>query len=294
MSRPPGPADPRVVVGCAAGVAVGAAGLLVAATVTDRPALLGVAGLLLLFSLLVGLITVLEWVLVSPRSPGEVDPPAAIAAFARRLTGDVLHATQGGWSLNGRLDGETLTVQAWEDEGVTLRVAAQVPVALTGTIVSGFQRTAAMSDGGPPHAPLRSEAVDAALRVLLAAGGEVEVGLLGLEVRVPRGRQEPDLERLARALITVAGAVRSDAPPPPDPPRARVVASRPRPSDAALRARPTDQVCPYCRGGLDEAQDEVVACAACGTLHHAACFAEHRRCTVRGCERRRAEPVRRR
>ncbi|MBX3472206.1 MAG: hypothetical protein KF878_35590 [Planctomycetes bacterium] len=293
MSRPPGRADPRVVVGCAIGMAVCAAGLLlIAAVVTARPGLLGVAVVLLVFALPAGLIAALERETFA-RPPAEMDPPAALDAFARRLTGDVLHATQGGWSLTGRLDGERLTVQAWEGEGVTLRLEAQVPVALTGTIVSGFHRTA-MSDGGPPHAPLRSEAVDAALRVLLAAGGDVEIGLLGLEVRVPPGRREVDLEPLARALITVAGAVRSDAPPPPDPPQARVVATRTRPSDAALRVRRTEQVCPYCRGGLDEAQDEVVACAACGTLHHAACFAEHRRCTVRGCERRRAEPVRRR
>lgn len=294
MNRPPGRADPRVVVGCAIGVAVCAAGLLlIAAAVTARPGLLGVAVVLLVFALPAGLIAALERETFAP-PPAEVDPPAALDALARRLAGAVLHATQGGWSLSGRLDGERLTVQAWEGEGVTLRLAAQVPVPLTGRIVSGFMRTAAMSDGGPPHAPLRSEAIDAALRVLLAAGGDVEVGLLGIEVRVPFGRREVDLEPLARALITVAGAVRSDAPPPPDPPSARVVATRTRPSDAALRARRTDQVCPYCRAGLDEAQDEVVACAACGTLHHAACFAEHRRCTVRGCERRRAEPVRRR
>src|SRR4051812_19338719 len=45
--------------------------------------------------------------------------------------------------------------------------------------------------------------------------------------------------------------------------------------------------CPYCHGRLRRdahaAGLDVVACDACATPHHAACFAEHSRCTVLGC-----------
>jgi TM2 domain/Prokaryotic RING finger family 1 len=40
--------------------------------------------------------------------------------------------------------------------------------------------------------------------------------------------------------------------------------------------------CPYCRTPF-EADDEVVTCPACGTAHHADCFAENGGCTVFGC-----------
>ncbi|MCO5170398.1 MAG: hypothetical protein M9894_29020 [Planctomycetes bacterium] len=52
--------------------------------------------------------------------------------------------------------------------------------------------------------------------------------------------------------------------------------------------------CPYCLAALlgPSSQDAVVACAACGTEHHQACFLEHGRCTVLGCRaaRFRADP----
>ena len=40
--------------------------------------------------------------------------------------------------------------------------------------------------------------------------------------------------------------------------------------------------CPYCRTPF-EADDEIVTCPACGTAHHADCFAENGGCTVFGC-----------
>lgn len=40
-------------------------------------------------------------------------------------------------------------------------------------------------------------------------------------------------------------------------------------------------VCPYCRAAVDEA--EAVACAGCGTVHHAECLEENGGCTVFGC-----------
>jgi len=40
--------------------------------------------------------------------------------------------------------------------------------------------------------------------------------------------------------------------------------------------------CPYCRTPF-EADDEIVTCPACGTEHHADCFAENGGCTVFGC-----------
>jgi TM2 domain-containing membrane protein YozV len=40
--------------------------------------------------------------------------------------------------------------------------------------------------------------------------------------------------------------------------------------------------CPYCRTTI-EAEDEVLSCSGCNTVHHAACFAENGGCTVFGC-----------
>lgn len=55
-----------------------------------------------------------------------------------------------------------------------------------------------------------------------------------------------------------------------------------------------DLRCPYCLASLlgASSNDAVVACAACGTEHHQACFLEHGRCTVLGCRaaRFRADP----
>lgn len=41
-------------------------------------------------------------------------------------------------------------------------------------------------------------------------------------------------------------------------------------------------VCPYCRAGF-EPDEEVTHCPACGTPHHADCFAENGGCTIFGC-----------
>jgi TM2 domain-containing membrane protein YozV len=41
-------------------------------------------------------------------------------------------------------------------------------------------------------------------------------------------------------------------------------------------------VCPYCRSGF-EPEDVVQTCPACGTPHHADCFAENGGCTIFGC-----------
>jgi TM2 domain-containing membrane protein YozV len=42
-------------------------------------------------------------------------------------------------------------------------------------------------------------------------------------------------------------------------------------------------ICPYCRAPVDEQQDEMLVCPACGTPHHADCFHENGGCTVFGC-----------
>ena len=41
-------------------------------------------------------------------------------------------------------------------------------------------------------------------------------------------------------------------------------------------------VCPYCRSGF-EPDEEITHCPACGTPHHADCFAENGGCTIFGC-----------
>jgi len=42
-------------------------------------------------------------------------------------------------------------------------------------------------------------------------------------------------------------------------------------------------VCPYCRAGIDPAQDEQVICEGCDTPHHRDCYQENGGCTVFGC-----------
>jgi TM2 domain-containing membrane protein YozV len=44
-----------------------------------------------------------------------------------------------------------------------------------------------------------------------------------------------------------------------------------------------DVICPYCNCAIDEAQESVQACAACGTRHHAECWQDNNGCTVYGC-----------
>ena len=41
--------------------------------------------------------------------------------------------------------------------------------------------------------------------------------------------------------------------------------------------------CPFCRDAVQVEGDDAAACAACDTLHHAACLAEAGGCTVFGC-----------
>lgn len=42
-------------------------------------------------------------------------------------------------------------------------------------------------------------------------------------------------------------------------------------------------VCPYCRGTIEQDELQTLLCPACGTPHHADCFAENGGCTVFGC-----------
>ncbi len=52
--------------------------------------------------------------------------------------------------------------------------------------------------------------------------------------------------------------------------------------------------CPFCREALALASDQDLAlgaCADCGTPHHVACFEEHRRCALLGCEGGRLAPI---
>jgi hypothetical protein len=42
--------------------------------------------------------------------------------------------------------------------------------------------------------------------------------------------------------------------------------------------------CPYCRASIGE-EDPSLACAGCGTLHHADCYEENGGCTIFGCSK---------
>jgi hypothetical protein len=44
----------------------------------------------------------------------------------------------------------------------------------------------------------------------------------------------------------------------------------------------TDEVCPYCRAPISEAEP-TTACSGCGTKHHQDCYEENGGCTIFGC-----------
>lgn len=44
------------------------------------------------------------------------------------------------------------------------------------------------------------------------------------------------------------------------------------------------EICPYCRAQIAE-DEQSIACEACGTLHHADCYAENCGCTIFGCSK---------
>lgn len=238
-------------------------------------------------------------------APAPPEPPAALRALERRLTRARLRQRSAvEWELDGRLGGERVSVRASTlASEAQVRVDAAVPVSHSGVFVQGWGDRAAQRtrDGPPPQAVYAREPAATALRSLVRRCRRVDVGLRALEATLVEPVAALDfesfadrLEQVARELIALASVVRSDAPPPPDP-VARVLATRTRtaaaPDAPILGVRQEGQVCPYCRDGLDRARDDVVACSACATPHHRACFEENGRCTVRGCERRDSERV---
>ena len=42
-------------------------------------------------------------------------------------------------------------------------------------------------------------------------------------------------------------------------------------------------VCPYCRGPIEESDEQKIVCSGCGTPHHTDCYGENGGCTVFGC-----------
>lgn len=56
----------------------------------------------------------------------------------------------------------------------------------------------------------------------------------------------------------------------------------PGPARPARPRASTEVRCPYCHEEIADGTPRV-RCIACGTRHHEACWAEHRRCSVFGC-----------
>ena len=75
---------------------------------------------------------------------------------------------------------------------------------------------------------------------------------------------------------------KDDLGPPSAPPPAEAPAAE-KPPAPATPAPPSGLRCPFCKGELAKGALGV-ACAACGTLHHPGCFAEHHGCSTHGCE----------
>ncbi|MCO5167825.1 MAG: hypothetical protein M9894_15885 [Planctomycetes bacterium] len=158
---------------------------------------------------------------------------------------------------------------------------------------------AARAAGAPvtgPVAPLEA-APERADAFVAAAGGQADLLLAllgqgpvttlllgpddaGLRVAVA----EPDGLRAALDLLAAWSRAEGD-----------LVAAR-APTVSITRAGPAPASrCPFCRRALDESPaGELVApgpplvCEGCGTAHHRDCLAEHGRCTLLGCDARRA------
>lgn len=82
---------------------------------------------------------------------------------------------------------------------------------------------------------------------------------------------------------------KDDLGPPSAPPPAEAPAAE-KPPAPATPAPPSGLRCPFCKGELAKGALGV-ACAACGTLHHPGCFAEHHGCSTHGCESTRGVSV---
>jgi hypothetical protein len=267
---------------------------------------LAVAFLVLLFcGLAVAFLVALARSSAAPAPGPTIDP--ALLAFSRALKRPRFdHLAPGASRVEGRLRGERVSAQAWSspwpgassDLRAEVRLEAVVPVQLTETFVRGPTGQPRLSSDREPHPRLREAGPDLALRTLLKRVDEVKLGLSGLEARSREPLGEPSLRIVADALISLAGFVRTDPPPKPDP-VARLIATRTRPADAVRGAESEGprvvvrgpQVCPFCRDGIDADAQDAVACEGCATLHHGECWAENGRCTVRGCEQVRAGPV---
>jgi hypothetical protein len=217
----------------------------------------------------------------------------ALQELARRLTR--LKVDKNTTRIEGRLGGERVSAEVWPEPSevrAKVRVEAAVPMQLTGTFVLGDDGPKLVS-GRAVDAVFREEKADLALRTLLQRVNEVEVGLSGIEGRSRAPLVERSITVAVEALASLASCVRTDTPPPPDP-VARLLATRTRaPASGGPKVIVRGgQVCPFCRDGIHENATDAVACAACATLHHADCWTENGgRCTVRGCERDRAERV---
>lgn len=227
-------------------------------------------------------------------SPGPTLDPA-LHAFAKGLKRVRRSDLTAGTRIEGLLRGERVSATVWplsQKFCAAVRIEAVVPVPLTETFVRGPTGPKLVHDR-EPQALFREPGPDLALRTLLQRADEVKIGLSGVEASSREPLAERSLAVVADALITLAGFVRTDPPPQPDP-VARLIATRtraPAADDAPRVLVRGAQVCPFCRDGIDASAQDAVACEGCATLHHADCWAENGRCTVRGCERGKAERV---
>lgn len=227
-------------------------------------------------------------------SAAEPSVEPGLRDFASRLTR--LKIDKSAARVEGRFGGERVSAEVWPEPSEVrawVRVEAAVPMQLTGTFV--FVRGEdgpKLASGRPIDAVYKQEKADVALRTLLQRVDEVEVGLSGIEARSRAPLVERSFVVSIEALVTLASCVRTDTPAPPDP-VARLLATRTRaPADGPKVIVRGGQLCPFCRDGIEEDAHDVVACAACTTLHHAECWTENGgRCTVSGCGRDRAERV---
>jgi hypothetical protein len=200
------------------------------------------------------------------------------------------------WLVAGRLQGEVVMVRGagampgLRSPDATCSLTAQVPPALTGVLTRAAHGAVWFDARSTKPAAYDDPRARAALDALLLRCPEVRVSLSGLEATTPHTHVDA-LEEVLTALAALAAVVRRDPVPPPDP-RPRVIAVRDgKPAEVHAVERDEGARCPFCRDALDGAIP-AVTCDACGTPQHAACFEEHGRCSVHGCGRRRASPVR--
>jgi hypothetical protein len=228
--------------------------------------------------------------------------PSMMERIARRLDGG---AVRGLDVAIGRYDGRPCRVEVTSSDGVArARIAVSVDhgkplVVRRASVVERIGRAIGVDqeDAGAiasqDLARARTEfarqqrPLVSGLRELFdhlnAEALEAKDGLLWAELPLPDVPSDALVERLVAALDPLSRVAHAYE---RHPIVVRVLGSERFAWTGGEGHRPR---CPYCHSEVTGEEADLVACSACGTVHHEGCFTEHGRCTVLGCDSPKAD-----